>query len=547
VPLRKQHPVRFAPKGLSDAYDSTEAFDGACRSLQNLVFDPSNPEVVVCRPGVGSPLTSFGSFTNPTFVTVHISIGGTIFGMVSTSRFTGHDEPFCYNITTGPYGAAGTFTTITGSLLANTPTSPPTSGAWTPPVMTVVGTKIVVAHSGFSGAGTNFFGIIDISTPATPTWSTSKLATNALPSVPTVVANLNNRAYFACGNILYFSDVLDPLTRTNASQSLTIGDPSSVIALSGLPVQTTSAGVVAALLAFKEFQIWQITGDLAATTLALNFLSLNVGTKAPRSVTQTPYGTNFMAIDGPYIVDPLGTVKPLTKQPGAFEQDIQSPFIYATQPSRVAGGYSGGTYRIFVDTAINGVASSGDYWFDIQRRRWNGPHTWPVDCASQIGNYFVVSHASKGAALYRSQLNQDATSVYTDNNVAISFYLQSSTFPKDGTMTQKMVVESTIETTAVSSTAYYQVSALDDSGTVMSTNGVVGNQITGTWGLFNWGVGYWGTASNAVTVRTIHWNQPLVFQKMALVVSGNCSINIAIGSFFARYQDAGYTNFDLSG
>lgn len=547
MPLRKQHPVRFAPKGLSDAYDSTEAFDGACRSLQNLVFDPSNPEVVVCRPGVGTPLTSFGSFTTPTFVSVHIAIGGTIFGMVSTGRFAGHDEPFCYNITTGVYGAAGTFTAISGVLSANTPLSPATTGAWTPPVMTVVSTKIIVAHVGFTGTGANYFGVIDISTPGTPAWSSSNLATNALPSVPSVVANINNRAYYACGSVVYFSDVLDPKTRTNASQSLTIGDPSPVLALSGLPVQTTSSGVVAALLAFKEFEIWQITGDLALNTLALNFLSLNVGTKSPRSVTQTPYGTTFMAIDGPYLVDPLGTVKPLTKQPAIMEQDIQIPFIYATQPTRAAGGYSGGIYRIFVDMTINGVSTSGDYWFDIQRRRWNGPHTWPVDCTSQIGNYFVVSHATKGAALYRSQLTQDATSVYTDNNVAISFYLQSSTFPKDGSMTEKMVVESTIETTAVSALAYYQVSAIDDSGTVMSTNGVVGSQITGTWGNFNWGVGYWGTASNSPTVKNVYWNQPLVFQKMAIIVSGQCSNNIAIGSFFARYQDTGYTNASLPG
>jgi hypothetical protein len=492
-------------------------------------------------------MTSFGTFTTPTFVTVHIAIGGAIFGMVSTGRFAGHDEPFCYNIVTNPYGTAGTFTAISGVTSPNTPISPATTGAWTPPVMTVVGTKILVAHTGFSGSGSNYFGVIDISTPASPAWSSSNLTTNALPSVPSIVANLNNRAYFACGNVIYFSDVLDPTVRTNASQSLTVGDPSPIVALSGLPVQTTSAGVVAALLAFKEFQIWQITGDLALSTLALNFLSLNVGTKAPRSVTQTPYGTTFMAIDGPYVVDAMGAVKPLTKTPGQMEQDIQSPFIYATQPSRVAGGYSGGIYRIYVDTAINGIASAGDYWFDIQRRRWNGPHTWPVDCASQIGNYFVVSHASKGAALYKSQLVQDATSVYTDNNVAISFILLSSTFPKDASMTQKMVVESTIEITAISAATYYQISALDDSSIIMSTAGISSAGLAGTWGLFNWGVGYWTAASNAVTVRNLFWNQPLVFQKMAIQVTGTASINIAIGSFFARYQDAGYTNFGLPG
>ena len=542
MPLRKQHPVRFAPKGLSDAYDATEAFQGACRSLQNLVFDPSNPELIVCRPGVGTALTSFGSFTTPTFVTVHIAIGGTIFGMVSTGRNAGHDEPFCYNITTGVYGSAGSFTTISGVTSANTPISPATSGAWTPPVMAVVGTKILVAHAGFSGSGGNYFGVIDISTPASPAWSATNLSTNALPSVPTVVANLNNRAYWVCNNVAYFSDVLAPTTRTNASQSLTIGDPSPVVALSGLPVQTTSAGIVAALLAFKEFQIWQITGDVALSNLALNFLSLNVGTRSPRSVTQTPYGTNFMAVDGPYIVDALGAVKPLTKQPGQLEQDIQSPFIYATQPTRVAAGYSGGIYRICVDTYLNGAALRGDYWFDIQRRRWNGPHTWPVDCASQIGNYFIVSHASKGAALYKSQIVQDTTSVYNDAGTALTFNLESSTFPKDATMTQKMVVESTLEASSAGSSVYYQITSINDKKTTLSNVQLLVPATGYLWGNFNWGSGNWSPIINVPLVYNVYWDKPLVFQKMAIIVAGSASSNITIGSFFARYQDAGYTN-----
>lgn len=542
MPLRKQHPVRFAPKGLSDAFDATEAFNGACRSLQNLVFDPSNPELMVCRPGVGTALTTFASFTTPTFVTVHISIGGTIFGMVSTGRYAGHDEPFCYNVTTSVYGTAGTFTTISGVTSPNTPISPALTGAWTPPVMTVVGTKILLAHAGFSGSGSNYFGVIDISTPASPAWSAANLTTNALPTVPTTVANLNNRAYWGCGNVLYYSDVLAPTVRTNASQSLTLGDPSAVLALTGLPVQTTSAGVVAALLAFKEFQIWQVTGDTALSSLALNYLSLNVGTKSPRSVVQTPYGTNFMAVDGPYIVDALGAVKPLTKQPGQMEQDIQAPFIYATQPTRVAAGYSGGVYRICVDTYLNGTAVTGDYWFDLQRRRWNGPHTWPVDCASQVGNYFIVTHASKGAALYKSQLVQDTNSVYNDAGTALTFNLESSSFPKDATMTQKMVIESTLEASSAGASVAYQVTAINDQKTVLSAVSLVIPAAGYVWGNFNWGAGNWSSAVNIPHVYNIYWTNPLVFQKMAITVAGTASSNITIGSFFARYQDTGYTN-----
>jgi hypothetical protein len=312
--------------------------------------------------------------------------------------------------------------------------------------------------------------------------------------------------------------------------------------MSGLPVQTTSSGIVQALLVFKEFQIWQVTGDLVTSNLALNYLSLNVGTSAPRSVVQTPYGTNFMAIDGPYVVDALGAVKPLTKTPGENEQDIQAPFIYATQPSRVAAGYSGGVYRINVDTYLNGTTLNGDYWFDLQRRRWNGPHTFAADCLSQVGNYFVTSHPNYGAKLFKAQLLSDTTTVYNDNGTAITFMLLSSSFPKDASMTQKMVVESTIELSSSGATVNYNITALD--GVFNRISSVVISVINSnfTWGSSYWGSSYWSSSINIPKVCNIPWDRQLVFQKMSIQVDGSCQNNISIGSTFLRYQELGYMN-----
>ena len=57
--ISKAQPIRFTPRGLSDAFDATDRFQGACQALTNLVFDQSNPELVVTRPGV----TQLASFT----------------------------------------------------------------------------------------------------------------------------------------------------------------------------------------------------------------------------------------------------------------------------------------------------------------------------------------------------------------------------------------------------------------------------------------------------------------------------------------------------
>lgn len=536
---RKDYPVKFTPKGLSDAWDATEAFPGACRTLENLIFDQSNTELMTARPGVGTANTSFGTFTTPTFVTVHIAIGDVIYGMVSTARTPGYDEPFAFNIT------AGTFTAISGIVAGNVPVSPSTTGAWVPPVMAVVGAKILVAHAGFSGGGTNFFGVIDISIPAAPTWTSTNTTVHALPSVPIAVANFNNRAYFACGNAAYYSDVLAPTVMTNAGQALFLGDTTDILALSGLPIQTTSSGVVAALIAFKQFQIWQITGDAAISgSLGQNYLSLTVGCDAPRSIVQTPIGTIFAGVDGASCVSALGQVLPLTKDQSKPIQDIQAPFQNVVTPSRSAAGFSGSIYRICMDTVIAGVPVTNDYWFDITVRRWCGPHTFNYDCVSQVGNYFVVSGRQNGAALFSSRYIATSTTVYTDNGVQLDVELFSSLFPKTPNINIKQVVESTIELVSQSASLIYSVGAYDEQFALISSANLTVSSSLPRWGSFVWGAGaLWTVASTAPTTYTVSWSQPLVFKKMALKVTATSSSLLSIGTFFAKYRDCGYTNF----
>ncbi|KVE04188.1 hypothetical protein WI91_14015 [Burkholderia vietnamiensis] len=535
--IRNAKPVRFTPKGLCDAFDATDAFPGACQLLTNLVFDQGNPEIVVARPGVGSAATSFGSFTTPTFVSVFIVIGTIAYGMVSTARNPGFDEPFAYNLLTN------SFVTITGVTAGNVPSSPSTSGPWTPPTMAVVSTKILVTHPGFSGVGSNFFGVLDISNPAAPAWSSANLATNPLTGVPTSVANFNNRAWFAVGNTLNFSDPLAPTTRTNATQAVTVGDTTPVTAQSGLPIQTTSGGVIGALVVFKQSQVWQVTGDPTTNNLALNYISLTTGCIAPRSVVQGPFGIFFAGPDAPYILNFLGTLVPLSSRPGTdFPADLQVPFQNATQPSRISASFSGNIYRVCVPTLIQGQAQTNDYWYDIRRKRWTGPHSFPYDCAAQYGNVFVLSSAARGAALFISTTIPTSSSSYADAGVALTAHLRSASFPKTGHMQQIQVVESTIELSSTGNGVNFNLTALDDQDSTLGTTFVTTQPSGSVWGAFTWGLANWSSDTSIPHVYTIPWPIALVFQKMAIDVLVTPVNEIQIGTFFARYQDAGYTN-----
>lgn len=545
MPIPRSYPVRFSPKGVCDAFDATDAFAGACQTLQNLVFDQGNPELVTARPGVGSALTSFAGFTTPGFVSLHFAIGSLIFGMLATGRNAGHDEPFCYDVT------AGAFITISGVTAGNTPTSPATSGTWTPPTAAVIGVKIIITHPGFSGSGSNFFGVIDITNPAAPAWSSANTATNALPGVPTSVANFNNRAYYSFGNQEFYSDVLNPLTRTNAGQSLTVGDNTSITAQAGLPIQTTSSGVIGALIVFKPSSIWQITGDATTNNLAQNYLTLTTGSIAPRSIVPASFGIPFVAVDGPKVIGLSGVISPMNRElSGPRAPDIQVPFQNATAPTRIAAGFQGNIYRICVPTTTPSGAINADYWFDLSRLRWNGPHTFAYDCVSMptsavSGSFFVLSSAANPGMLFRSltQPQSGITLVYNDLGTPLQTLLTSSSLPKTGHMAEKQVVESTIELSSVGAAVSYNITALDDRGRTVGTAGITTQNVGAPWGGFNWGAGpTWSSPTNTPFTYTAPWAAPVVFKKFVLNVQAAASNSLSIGTFYARYQDCGYTN-----
>ena len=563
--ISKSLPMRFTPRGLVDAFDATDKFPGACQALTNLVFDPSNPELVVTRPGV-TQLASFsaGGFSNPGFISVHGAIGTRVYGMIATSRNSGKDEPFCFDT------ATGSFVAISGVTNANTPASPVQGGDWIPPTIATVGTMVIITHQGFSGAAGVFFGVIDVTTPATPAWNVHNTVTTLLPSVPLAVANFNNRAYFACGTHLYYTDVLtNPLTITNATQFLVIGDNNPINALSGLPMQTTSSGILQTLTVFKNTQVWQIAGDTTTSNLSQNYVSLTVGTSAPRSVAQSPYGLYFMSTGGPYFLDLLGTLRALTHSLQELEPDISTPFENAISPTRWCGSYNSTIYRVCGQTVIQGKQQTNDYWFDEHKRRWNGPHSFPYDCASAQAGYFVLSSVNNPGVLIQSVPVQTLAFTGEDLGTVFSILLRSSTFPKVDWMAVKQVAESQIELATTECFVDFTLTAQDDQGNTIGQADIQVVQAgVGIWGNNNWGDGTkWGCPEQAVWGGGLQWGSPptgtgaiwgaglvkaiphtypvpwpapLVFEKMQLQITTTVAANVSIGTFFARYQKTGY-------
>lgn len=153
--LRNSQPAPFVPRGISDAQDATNAFPGAMSILTNLIPDRKTKGVWLPRPAALSRI-DFAAFTTPGRPSALLVVGTKVYGMIPSGAFLNKDQPFVYDMVTD------TFETITGTALANLPTTQATTGDWTPPVMSVVGTRIMVTHPGFSGTG-NFIGWLDMS------------------------------------------------------------------------------------------------------------------------------------------------------------------------------------------------------------------------------------------------------------------------------------------------------------------------------------------------------------------------------------------------
>ena len=157
MPQARARPVRFSPKGCSDAVDGSNAFPGAMAQLANLAPDPAMADSFVPRPGAYLDIRFAAlGFTTPAFISSSLVIGNLCYGTIASGRNPGRDEPFCVDL------LARAAIPVSGITAANTPFSPPASGAWTPPIIAQVGPRVVVTHPGFSN-GAIKFGWFDVS------------------------------------------------------------------------------------------------------------------------------------------------------------------------------------------------------------------------------------------------------------------------------------------------------------------------------------------------------------------------------------------------
>jgi len=561
VSLRHAAPIAFHPRGISDTLDGSTAFNGAMAALANLIPDPSTRNLWQCRPaatlvtnfvvtgGPFSPGFSSGflvsSFPTPLgAVSCALIVGDVLYGMVDAGG-VGLDYPFAYNLRTN------LIVPVSGITGGNRPATQPSAGAWTPPIMDVVGTQVLVAHPGFNGTGGVWFGWFDISNPAAVTWNGGDLGGAggvtfaSLATPPTSVANFNQRAYWMVNPksgttppATIFSDVLAPRTVTNANQILTYDDATPLSALGKLPLSNQLGGIIQALIVFKGVSnMYQVTGDAALSNLARNALNVATGTFAPLSIAPTPKGLAFIAPDGLRFVDFSANVSdPI----GTDGMGKTLPFLYAITPSRISAAANGTVYRVSVDDGSRIGSAPVEYWFDFSRGGiWSGPHTFPASIIKPYQNTFIVAPRGVAGSLWRSDYLQSATSTFVENTAPLSFNYQTAMLPDTDQMSENSMIETTIYL-GMAAGGTYLVQALDQNQSVLQSASVSNPASPVIWGSFTWGQALWGGASSALFPQRIPWPKPVVFRRMSLNVTGPSSQQLRVGTLHMRYEKLGY-------
>lgn len=603
--IRKAKTYTFRPKGLSDAVDATNAFPGAMSILQNIIPANDTSDMWAPRPAAAE-LSAYPGFTTPGFVSAALVVGNIEYGMIASGLNAGKDQPYAYNILTNA------FETVSGITTANVPTSPPTTGAWTPPIMAVVGNRVIVCHPGFPG-GAIKFGWFDVSgftttqstttngtttltsasnllqdgvqpgqtivkadvpagttvvsiaanglslimsaaatgggttsattfaggTASAPQWGAGDTNINNLPSVPVSVAQFNGRAYYACGvNGVAYSDSLLPCNRTNADQALTFANGLAVTALGALPLSSPiTGGIIQAIIAFQGVSaLQQITGDQATSDLAINIMNVATGTLSPLSITSTNFGLAFMSPTGLRIVSFAGQVSDPIGNQG---QGVTVPFIYAAVPSRICAAATADVLRITVQNSRAPNSPNQEYWFDIARKIWSGPHTFPASLIQPWQNTFVVHPVGLPATIFQSDAILSAISSFNENGTPLSWQMQTCLIPDSGAACENCLIESTIQA-ALPSGYNLSISAFNEQMQNLNSVSIITSGTTTDWDSFNWGAATWGAVTNLAQQYQVPWTVPVVYKQAFLSARGVSQFGVEIGDSFYRFQELGY-------
>lgn len=440
--------------------------------------------------------------------------------------------------------------TVAGVGAGSVTLSAPATGSSIMSVTFSGGTITLSAPATGSGASTL---TITGGTKAAPLWGAGDTDINNLLSVPVGVAQMGGRAWFALGlNGIRISDsgfacrVSDNLV----VQALTTNDGLAVTAVAAMQLSAPlTGGIVQAIIAFEgATKMQQITGDMAipststpiadggASTLAMNALPAATGTLAPLSITASELGLGFVSPEGLRFVKFDGSVSPPVGEGG---KGVVQPFVFSAQPTRICAAANSGVMRITTQNATGTTEPQEEYWYDLRRGVWSGPHTSPASLIQPWRSSFLMSFIGTTAALWQSDAKPSTISVYVENNAQLQWAWLTSLLPDSGDGSMACFQEMTLACELAAATTA-SLTAVDDFNVVLDTTTVVADGTETIWDQFDWDQALWDSQGSTFRQRSVDWSVPLVWRQGSISATGQSAFNVKIGNLYMLHQKLGY-------
>src|SRR5208282_2409924 len=159
-------------------------------------------------------------------------------------------------------------------------------------------------------------------------------------------------------------------------------------------------------------QVGTTTSTILSSSLSLNSLNIATTTVSPNSICRTPQGLLFVAPDGVRLLNTQGQVEnPI----GVDGQGVNAVFLTTLNSSRIAAAATATVFRVTVNN--NNVPGDPyqEYWFDLVRGVWSGPHTFPFRLIQSWANTFIGTPMGITGQLWQSDAIQSSTSTYIEN------------------------------------------------------------------------------------------------------------------------------------
>jgi hypothetical protein len=201
---------------------------------------------------------------------------------------------------------------------------------------------------------------------------------------------------------------------------------------------------------------------------------------------------------------------------------------------------NGNIIRITTQNQLSVNTAFQEYWYDLERKVWSGPHTCPMQFVQPYGGTFIGALQASPARLWQSDPVIGLNSTFVENSVQLTWMYSTTFLPDTDQMGCIHVSQSLFDCAFSSNAPPFAITCQDQNNAAIDSIQLSGLAAQAIWGSFTWGATVWGIPGNALSPRKLPWHFPLVFAKGKFSVTGRSSSDVRLGALHLRYKQLRY-------